>query len=77
MDVDIRDFWINITSKNTVHTCTVSRMKSTKEYTVSIPMKDLMGSIFGLCTCGKPTKDGVPCKHMVAVVKASKIKGLS
>ncbi len=76
-DVDIRDFQINIMNKNTVHTCTVSRMKSTNEYTVSIPTKDTMGSRFGSCTCGKPTKDGVPCKHMVAIVKASKIKGLS
>ncbi len=76
-DVDIRDFWINITNKITVHTCTVSGMKSTNEYTVSIPMKDTMGSRFGSRTCGKPTKDGVPCKHMVAIVKALKIKGLS
>jgi hypothetical protein len=35
-----------------------------------------MGSRFGSCTCRKPRKDGVPCKHMVAIVKASKIKGL-
>ncbi len=76
-DVDITDFWINITNKNTVHTCTVSRMKSMNEYTVSIPTKDTMGSRFGSCTCGKPTKDGVPCKHMVAIVKALKIEGLS
>ncbi len=76
-DVDIRDFWINITKKITVHSCTVSRIKSTGEYTVTIPTKDMMGSRFGSCTCGKPTKDGVPCKHMVAIVKASKIKGLS
>jgi hypothetical protein len=52
-------------------------MKSTNEYTVSIPTKNTMGSRFGLCTCGKPTKDGVPCKHMVAIGKASKIEGLS
>jgi len=76
-DVYIRDFQINITNKNTVHTCTVSRMKSTNEYTVSIPTKDTMGSRFGSCTCGKPTKDGVPCKHMVAIVKTSKIEGLN
>jgi hypothetical protein len=75
-DVDMRDFWINITKENTVHTCTVSRMKSMSEYTVTIPTKDTMGSRFGLCTCGKPMKDGVPCKYMVAIVKASKIKGL-
>jgi hypothetical protein len=36
-----------------------------------------MGSRFGSCTCGKPTKDGVPCNHMVAIVKASKIEGLT
>jgi hypothetical protein len=76
-DVDIRDFWINIMKENTVHTCSVSRMKSTSEYTVTIPTKDTMGSRFGSCTCGKPAKDGVPCKHMVAIVKVSKIKGLS
>ncbi len=67
--VDIRDYWINIPNKNTVHTCTVSRMKSTDEYTVRIPTKDMMGSRFGLRTCGKPTKYGVPCKNMVAIVK--------
>jgi hypothetical protein len=76
-EVDIRDYRINIMNKNTVHTCTVSRMKSTNEYTVMIPTKDTMGSRFGSCTCGKPTKDGVPCKHMVAIVKMSKIEGLS
>jgi hypothetical protein len=76
-DVDIRDYMINIMKGKTVHKCTVSRMKSTSEYTVTFPTKDTVGSRFGSCTCGKPTKDGVPCKHMVAIVKASKIKGLS
>jgi hypothetical protein len=76
-DVDIRDYMINITKGKTIHKCTVSRMKSTSEYTVTILMKDTMGSRFGSCTCGKPTKDGVSCKDMVAIVKASKIKGLS
>jgi hypothetical protein len=76
-DVDIRDYMITITKGKTVHKCTVSRMKSTSECTVTIPTKDTMGSRFGSCTCGKPTKDGVPCTHMVAIVKASKIEGLS
>jgi hypothetical protein len=76
-DVDIRDYMINISKGKTVHKCTVSRMKSTSEYTVTIPTKDTMGSRFGLCTCRKSTKDGVPCRHMVAIVKPSKIKGLS
>jgi hypothetical protein len=77
VDVDIRDYMINIMKGKTVHKCTMSKMKSTSEYTVTIPMKDTMGSRFGSCTCGKPTNDGVPCKHMVAIVKTSKIKGLS
>jgi hypothetical protein len=76
-DLDIRAYMINITKGNPVHKCTVSRMKSTSEYTVTIPTKDTMGSRFGSCTCGKPTKDGVPCKRMVAIVKVSKIEGLS
>ncbi len=75
-DVDIRDFWINVTKEETLHKCTVSTMKATSEFTVTIPMNDTMGSRFGLCICGKPTNDGVPCKHMVAIVKASKIKGM-
>jgi hypothetical protein len=54
----------------------MSRMKSKNEYTVCIPTKDTVGFRFGLCTFGKPMKDGVPCKHMVAIVKASKIEGL-
>ncbi len=43
-DVDVRDFWINITTGKTVHKYTMSRMKSTSEYTVTIPTKDTMGS---------------------------------
>jgi hypothetical protein len=76
-DVDIREFQINVTKEETLHKCTVSRMKSTSKLTVTIPMKDTMGSRFGSCTCRKPTKNGVPCKHMVAIVKASKIEGLN
>ncbi len=66
-DVDIRYFWINITKEKTLQKCTVSRMKSTSEFTVTISTKDTMGSKFRSCTCRNPTKDGVPCKHMVAI----------
>ena len=37
----------------------------------------VMGSLFGGCTCGGPLTAGVPCHHMVAVVKASRILGLN
>jgi hypothetical protein len=37
----------------------------------------VMGSVFGGCSCGAPLTDGVPCHHMIAVVKSSRIKGLN
>jgi hypothetical protein len=35
------------------------------------------GSAFGGCSCGVPNTDGAPCHHMVAVVKSSRIEGLT
>ncbi len=35
------------------------------------------GSMFGGCSCGGPYTDGNPCHHMVAVVKSSRIEGLT
>jgi hypothetical protein len=35
------------------------------------------GSVFGGCSCGIPYTDGIPCHHMVAVVKSSRIEGLT
>ena len=37
----------------------------------------VMGSLFGGCSCGGPLTGGVPCHHMVAVVKSSQITGLN
>ncbi len=33
------------------------------------------GSTLGGCSCGGPYTDGIPCHHMVAVVKSSRIEG--
>jgi hypothetical protein len=35
------------------------------------------GSMFGGCTCGRLYTDGIPCHHMVAVVKLSRLDGLT
>jgi hypothetical protein len=36
------------------------------------------GSVFGGCSCcGIPYTDRIPCHHMVAVVKSSRIEGLT
>ena len=37
----------------------------------------VMGSLFGGCSCGGPLTSGVPCHHIVAVVKTSQITGLN
>jgi hypothetical protein len=33
--------------------------------------------MFGGCSCGIPYTDGIPCHHMVVVVKSSRIEGLT
>ena len=38
---------------------------------------DTFGSRFGLCSCGVMQTDAVPCIHMAAVVKSSKVPGLN
>jgi hypothetical protein len=35
------------------------------------------GTAFGGCSCGIPYTDGVPCHHMIAMVKSSRIEGLN
>jgi hypothetical protein len=47
------------------------------EYQVRIPKVAYLESYFGTCTCGIPAKEGVPCKHMVVIVKSSAIPGLT
>ena len=77
MDVDICDYRLNVTHEETSHRCTVSRLLSNNQYIVNIPIEeDSCGSRFGTCTCGKPAKDGLPCQHMVVVVKGIAIEGL-
>jgi len=44
---------------------------------VIIPFQATMGMRFGMCTCGKPKMDGVPCKHMAVIAMSSMIEGLT
>jgi hypothetical protein len=68
---------INIVKCNNFHRITVSRMSSTNEYKVIIPVEESMGLQFGTCMCGKPKKYGVPGRHMVVILMLSKIEGLT
>jgi len=76
-DVNPREYRLIITNCDTFHRITVSRMTSTDEYPVIIPVDEYKGTRFGSCTCGKPKTDGIPCKHMVVAAMSSKIKGLT
>jgi hypothetical protein len=58
---------------------TVSKIAATtREYVVEIPREaHEHGSRFGSCTCGFPKKEGIPCDHMVAIVKSGRIPNMS
>ena len=40
---------------------------------MKLPKVAYNGSHFGTCTCGVPAKEGIPCPHMVVIVKSSNI----
>ena len=40
-------------------------------------MVPIMDSVFGGCTCGAPNVNGIPCHHMISVVKSSRVEGLT
>ena len=44
-----------------------------REYIVKLPKVAYNGSHFGTCTCGVHSKEGIPCLHMVVIVKLSNI----
>jgi hypothetical protein len=49
-----------------------------REYVVIIPkVGSDHGSQFGSGTCGFPKKEGIPCNHMVAIVKLGAVANLT
>lgn len=74
--VDFHDYHILVGDYEDEWTCRVCR-GNRKERQVYFPKEPVMGSYFGGCSCGIPNTDGVPCHHMVAVVKSGRIAGLT
>jgi hypothetical protein len=72
-------FQIHMSKNTTDHTAMICKKSSPqREYSVVIPKGGLIhGSRFGTCSCGYPKKEGVPCNHMVAIVKVSAIATLT
>ncbi len=76
--VNVRDYQMTVVFINNGHQAMVSKATvNLTRFTVVIPSAGHLGLRFGSCTCGQPATDGVPCKHMVVVVKSSSITGLS
>ncbi len=76
--VRVQDYQITVIPIEDGHRATVTKCSiNATKFTVVIPAMGKYDSRFGNCNCGKPAKDGVPCEHMVAVVKSSHIDGLS
>ena len=71
---DYRLYEITVQDGEDRWTCRVVRQHERRCWFMKVPV---MGSLFGGCTCGGPLTAGVPCHHMVAVVKSSRILGLN
>jgi len=57
--------------------CRVSKLTSTNKYQCFFKAVEEEGSAFGGCSCDYPKTQGIPCHHMVAVVKPFRIEGLN
>jgi hypothetical protein len=69
---------IHVMEMDNLHAAMVSKRSTSKrEYTVIINRDENMGSRFGMCTCGFPKKESIPCENMVALVKVGAINGLT
>jgi hypothetical protein len=67
-------FKIHFMEVEDYHAVMVSKKSASKrEYTLIILKTDIMGSRFGMCTCGCPKKEGIPCQHTVTISKLGRI----
>ncbi len=77
-DVNVRDYALTVVETEIYTEATVTRnVVNSKNYTVRLPKEERLGPRFGSCTCGKPAKDGIPCQHMVVLVKSYAGNGLT
>jgi hypothetical protein len=77
-DINYRHYRITIEEAEEKWICRVTRVDKGHSERTCFFLKELeQESVFGGCSCGLPYTDGVPCHHMVAVVKSSRIEGLT
>ena len=71
---------INDNAHGNEWSCCVSRLAIEKEYQqyqCYFRTAEEEGLVFGGCLCGLPKTHGIPCHHMVAVVKSCCTEGLT
>ena len=75
-NVEYCDYYVSIVNGIELVTFTVAQLgRVVREcYFLVVPIMD---SVFGGCTCGAPKVNRVPCHHMIAVVKSSRVDGLT
>jgi hypothetical protein len=77
-NINFRHYSINITEQEIMWECRVTRNGKVNNERNCFFLKETNGgSKFGGCSCGGPYIDEIPCHHMVAVVKSSRIEGLT
>jgi hypothetical protein len=77
-NINFRHYSINITEEETMWDCRVmGNGQGNNERNSFFLEEPNGGSTFGGCSCGILFTVGIPCHHMVAVVKSSRIEGLT
>ena len=77
-DVNVCEYRLTTHEDMFWHYATISKnTEKMREYHVRLPKESYNGSYFGKCTCGVTSKEGIPCRHMVVLVKSSVIPTLT
>jgi hypothetical protein len=76
-EVNHRKYEININALSNQWHCCVQRVSSTNQYQFYFKAEEEKGSAFVGCSCGRSKTHGIPCVHMVAVVKSYPINELN
>jgi hypothetical protein len=74
--VDYTKYNISVSSGEDRVTVKISRIGNIERECFFLN-EEIMGSVFGGCTCGAPNVQGIPCHHMIAVVKSNRVEGLN
>ena len=69
------DYSISIVNGIERVTCTVAQVGRVARECCFLVVP-IMDSVFGGCTCGAPKVNVVPCHHMIAAVKSSRVDGV-